>query len=93
MSRFKDKTVVEWPVSKIIKESKRAIQAAMDATEKPVAKVEETDKVAANPIPVHGTGVLKHLFTGISYMIPIVASGGLLIAISFLYKSSCLNKA
>lgn len=85
MSRFKDKTVVEWPVSKIIKEAKRAIQAAMDATEKPVAKVEETDKVAANPIPVHGTGVLKHLFTGISYMIPIVASGGLLIAISFLW--------
>ncbi len=85
ISRFKDKTVIEWPVSKIIREAKQAIQTAMKATEKPLAKVEEPDKSAANPIPVHGTGVLKHLFTGISYMIPIVASGGLLIAISFLW--------
>ena len=85
LSRFKDKTVVEWPVSKIIKEAKQAIQAAMNTTEKTVAKAEVTDNAPADPILVHGTGVLKHLFTGISYMIPIVASGGLLIALSFLW--------
>src|SRR5690606_28873328 len=74
MSRFKNKTVIEWPVSKIIKEAKKAVQAAIDSA--PAAKTQEQ---APEIIPVSNkTGILKHLFTGISYMIPIVASGGLL---------------
>lgn len=81
MSRFKNKTVIEWPVSKIIKEAKKAVQAAIDSA--PAAKTQEQ---APEIIPVSNkTGILKHLFTGISYMIPIVASGGLLIALSFLW--------
>ncbi len=82
LSRFKDKTVIEWPVNKIIKEANMAVQAAMNADEK---KKSGTEKAVTEPIQTHHTGILKHLFTGISYMVPIVAAGGLLIAISFLW--------
>jgi PTS system fructose-specific IIC component len=86
MSRFKNKTVIEWPVNKIIKEAKKAVQTAVGAAEKSVDKTVEASNDASDFISAHNkTGILKHLFTGISYMIPIVASGGLLIALSFLW--------
>ena len=86
MSRFQDITVVEWPVNKIIKEAKLAVEAAMKAPAKtPAAKEAASGASAVENLGAQKKGILKHLFTGISYMIPVVAAGGLLIAISFLW--------
>lgn len=88
MSRFQDITVVEWSVNKIIKEAKLAVETAMKA-EKKIHKAEDIpvseSGSAVENLGAHGKGVLRHLFTGISYMIPIVAAGGLLIAVSFMW--------
>lgn len=84
LDRFAGKTVVEWPVDKIIKEAKKAVAYAMKAEAAPEAKEQAQDQ-AQEPTTFTNRGVLRHLFTGISYMIPIVAAGGLLIAISFLW--------
>ncbi len=34
LSRFKDKTVIEWPVGKIINEAKEAVNVAINARQK-----------------------------------------------------------
>lgn len=83
MSRFKGKTIVEWPVGTVINKAEEAIKAAMSAKRSDdgtVKSASSTRKAAPT-----NKGVLKHLFTGISYMIPFVAAGGLLIALSFLW--------
>lgn len=86
LSRFKDKAVIEWPVGKIINEAKEAVNAAINAKAKtPTGEVSEAQESFTDSLSHKGSGLLKHLFTGISYMIPIVATGGLLIAISFLW--------
>ncbi len=82
MSRFEGKTVIHWPVDKIITQAGQAIRAAMASADSSAA----TPDTKAEPVSVGGGGgVLRHLFTGISYMLPLVAAGGLLIAISFLW--------
>ena len=89
MSRFTDIPIVEWSVNKIIKEAKQAVEAAMKVERKEPDRSGDTKNrekgSALENLGSHGSGVLKHLFTGISYMIPIVAAGGLLIAVSFLW--------
>lgn len=90
LSRFGGKTVIEWPVDRAIKDPKALISAAAKstppdaATSTPGGAVPgERDTSGLNLPPRRG--ILRHLFTGISYMIPVVAAGGLLIAISFLW--------
>lgn len=88
MSRFQDITVVEWSVNKIIKEAGLAVEKAMKAEKKSPKKEDGQGSEGGSAVEnlgTHGRGVLKHLFTGISYMIPIVAAGGLLIAVSFMW--------
>ena len=52
------------------------------------AKVESTTSTTATS-PTHKskekTGIYKHLMTGVSFMLPIVVAGGLLIAMSFVF--------
>ncbi|MBH3410306.1 PTS fructose-like transporter subunit IIB [Pseudomonas putida] len=48
------------------------------------AKVESVgDAAAAAPAQAEKSGVYKHLLTGVSFMLPMVVAGGLLIALSF----------
>ncbi len=84
MSRFEGKTIINWPVDKIIKEAKKAIEVAIKSTasSKPV-ETKSSDTIQTGGLT--NRGILRHLFTGISYMIPIVSAGGLLIALSFLW--------
>ncbi len=79
--RFAGKTIIEWPVGKIIKEAKKAVEAAVASERKDDGKTVSTEE----PKTFSNRGVLRHLFTGISYMIPVVAAGGLLIALAFLW--------
>ncbi|HEX8596234.1 MAG TPA: PTS fructose-like transporter subunit IIB [Pseudomonas sp.] len=48
-------------------------------------KVESTAGAAKTPAKQEKTGVYKHLLTGVSYMLPMVVAGGLLIALSFVF--------
>lgn len=82
--RFAGKRVLDWPVANIIQEAKQAVQAAVDG--KGVACQAESKKVEAPSLKKGSAAqIMEHLMTGISFMVPIVAAGGLLIAISFLW--------
>ena len=83
--RFAGKRVLDWPVANIIQEAKQAVQAAVDGK----GVICEAAAKAAAPTTLKKKGfaaqIMEHLMTGISFMVPIVAAGGLLIAISFLW--------
>ena len=82
--RFVGKTIIEVGVKDAIKDAKGLIQKAIDI------KIE--DKIISKDVnetkeekKVERKGVYKHLMTGVSYMIPFVAAGGILIALSFAF--------
>ena len=81
--RFAGKTIIEVGVKDAIKDPKGLIQRAKDV------KLEDKNnsKVISNieEKKVEKKGPYKHLMTGVSYMIPFVAAGGILIAISFAF--------
>ncbi len=83
--RFAGKRVLDWPVATIIQEAKLAVQAAVNGQGDIVAAKSAAPAQSANKPKSFGAKILEHLMTGISYMIPVVAAGGLLIAISFLW--------
>ena len=82
--RFVGKTILEVGVKDAIKDAKGLIQKAIDMKienkdiAKNVSNVEEEKKVEKK-------GPYKHLMTGVSYMIPFVSAGGILIALSFVF--------
>lgn len=49
------------------------------------AKVESSANAAKAPAKSESAGVYKHLLTGVSFMLPMVVAGGLLIALSFVF--------
>ena len=84
MERFAGKKLISVPVKDAIKDAKGLIEKASsapvygaDLTEK-VAQIKEQNKSKQNPI-------YKHLMSGVSFMIPFVVAGGILIAISFAF--------
>ncbi|MGW5741921.1 PTS fructose transporter subunit IIC [Amycolatopsis sp. NPDC003861] len=83
--RFAGKPIVEAPVKAAINDAaglfERAKAAAREPAPAAAAAPELTSKVGANDKA--GTKVRQWLMTGVSYLIPFVAAGGLLIALSF----------
>lgn len=82
-SRFTGYPMVETSVKEAIKDAKGLIERALkveapNASEK---RPEESEMTAKK----QKTGVYKHLMTGVSFMIPFVVAGGLLIAFSFAF--------
>ncbi|MHA7305728.1 PTS fructose transporter subunit IIABC [Arthrobacter sp. TMN-49] len=89
--RFAGKPVINAPVKRGIDEPAKMIQEALAAVTDPNAhKVphfgteEAADQRAESSGEHLGTKIKKVLLTGVSYMIPFVAGGGLLIALGFL---------
>jgi PTS system fructose-specific IIC component len=89
--RFAGKPVINAPVKRGIDEPAKMIQEALAAATDPHAHrvphfgAEEAAEHNAEAAGEHlGTKVKKVLLTGVSYMIPFVAGGGLLIALGFL---------
>jgi len=80
-ARFKGMPLIEVPVKDAIKDSKGLIERALNAkpTKDLTDKIDEikTDNKQSR------TGIYKHLMTGVSFMIPFVVAGGILIAIGF----------
>jgi PTS system fructose-specific IIC component len=87
-ARFAGKPVIQSPVKRGIDEPKKMIEEALAAVDNPNARrvsgggAAAADSVAENE---HiGQKIKRALLTGVSYMIPFVAGGGLLIALGFL---------
>jgi PTS system fructose-specific IIC component len=89
--RFAGKPVINAPVKRGIDEPAKMVQEALDAADNPRAHrvphfgaEEQAEKEAAEKGEHIGQKLKKALLTGVSYMIPFVAGGGLLIALGFL---------
>ena len=88
-ARFAGKPVVQAPVKRGIDQPKQMIEEALAAAKDPDAKrVQGGGSAASSTGPREGESVgatiKRVLLTGVSYMIPFVAGGGLLIALGFL---------
>ncbi|NKX50946.1 PTS lactose transporter subunit IIC, partial [Arthrobacter deserti] len=87
--RFAGKPVIQSPVKRAIDEPavmvREALAAADDPNARRVSGVAEIGAQAGSPADGHiGAKLKRALLTGVSYMIPFVAGGGLLIALGFL---------
>ena len=89
--RFAGKPLVSSPVKRGIDEPAKMIQEALAAADNPNAHrvphfgaEEAADQRSAASGESLGSKIKKVLLTGVSYMIPFVAGGGLLIALGFL---------
>ena len=89
--RFAGMPVINAPVKRGIDEPDKMVAEALAAADNPHAHrvphfgAEEQAEMAAEEKSEHiGTKLKKALLTGVSYMIPFVAGGGLLIALGFL---------
>ncbi|MEV7758557.1 fructose-specific PTS transporter subunit EIIC [Microbacterium sp. NPDC089180] len=87
--RFAGKPVVRAGVKRGIEQPKQLIAEALAASDNPnAARVQGAATVSASDAPAAqqsvGRRIQRWLLTGVSYMIPFVAGGGLLIALGFL---------
>ncbi|KAF9404180.1 hypothetical protein HW555_014474 [Spodoptera exigua] len=87
--RFAGKRVIEVPVSKGIKEASQLIEDALAGKGKILGstKAINVDALEVKESETKGIGhsIYKNLMNGVSHMLPFVVSGGVLIAISFLW--------
>ena len=88
--RFAGKPVVASGVKRAINEPDKLVAEALSAASNPAAaRVQGSGAPAAASAPAGGVGwgtrTRQILLTGVSYMIPFVAAGGLLIALGFLF--------
>lgn len=87
--RFAGKRVIEVPVSKGIKEASQLIEDALAGKGKVLGgdKSVSVDALEKKENDRKGIGhsIYKNLMNGVSHMLPFVVSGGVLIAISFLW--------
>jgi PTS system fructose-specific IIC component len=89
--RFAGKPVINAPVKRGIDEPAKMVQEALAAASDPHARrvphfgaEEQAERAAAEKGEHIGQKLKRALLTGVSYMIPFVAGGGLLIALGFL---------
>ncbi|WP_396924948.1 fructose-specific PTS transporter subunit EIIC [Mycolicibacterium sp.] len=95
--RFAGKPVIASGVKRAINEPDTMIAEAVAAADNPkAARVEGTATAADSGAPAGnvgwGTRIRQILLTGVSYMIPFVAAGGLLIALGFLLAGYDIGK-
>ena len=87
MSRFAGKRIYETSTKAAIKDGAAVVRAAFEQAKQASAATAESyvDQVkqAKAQQTAARTGAYKHLMTGVSYMIPFVVAGGLLIALGF----------
>lgn len=70
-----------------------AAAAAQDPSAERVSGTAETTSAANAPVESFGARIKRILLTGVSYMIPFVAGGGLLIALGFLLGGFDINES
>lgn len=88
--RFAGKPTVDVGVKKGVHDAKGVIAQAVAAVEAARANPQAASAAASAPAPVArpavrgGSRIRQYLMTGVSYMIPFVAAGGILIALGFM---------
>ena len=80
--RFEGKAILEVEVAQAIKDAVNIIERAMQLEKKDLAQQVETIKQERS---AERTGFYKHLMSGVSFMLPLVVAGGLIIALSFVF--------
>ncbi|MHC5246941.1 PTS fructose transporter subunit IIC [Enterococcus sp. LJL90] len=85
--RFAGKRIIEVPVAKGIKEADKLVADALAGKGSITAEAEAVGEVEEKSFELKGIGhtIYKHLMNGVSHMLPFVVSGGVLVAISFLW--------
>lgn len=78
--RFAGKRIYRCGTGIALKQSDATLNKALAE-----AQVESSGATSKAPAKQEKTGVYKHLLTGVSYMLPMVVAGGLLIALSFVF--------
>lgn len=91
-NRFAGKPFVESPVKRGIDEPKEMIAEALAEAENPngarvAASASTSDDSAGASEGAWGSRIYKGVMTGISYMIPFVAAGGILVALGFVFEA------
>ncbi|MQG93663.1 PTS fructose-like transporter subunit IIB [Pseudomonas sp. MN1F] len=80
-ARFAGKPIYRCGTGIALKQARATLEKALAE-----AKVESSaDAASAVPAKAEKAGVYKHLLTGVSFMLPMVVAGGLLIALSFVF--------
>ncbi|WP_426113633.1 PTS fructose-like transporter subunit IIB [Pseudomonas sp. DSP3-2-2] len=78
--RFAGKRIYRCGTGIALKQAEATLKKALAE-----GQVESTAGSTKAPAKQEKTGVYKHLLTGVSYMLPMVVAGGLLIALSFVF--------
>ncbi|RMS21495.1 Phosophotransferase system, fructose-specific component IIBC [Pseudomonas syringae pv. aceris] len=78
--RFAGKKIYRCGTGIALKQSEATLKKALSE-----GQVESDEATAKSPARQEKTGVYKHLLTGVSFMLPMVVAGGLLIALSFVF--------
>ncbi|ADQ85013.1 PTS fructose-like transporter subunit IIB [Methylovorus sp. MP688] len=81
-ARFSGKAVYKTSVGRALKETDKVMQEAWQA--QPIVAGTPAHSPAAASV-AKSDGPYKHLLTGVSYMLPLVVAGGLIIALSFVF--------
>lgn len=93
LSRFDGKHVIQTSTKEGINEPEKLVQTAPESSiyhgdGSASAKPASTGKAQAKSI---GFGIYKHLMNGVSFMLPFVVAGGILMAISFMFGTQSSN--
>ena len=78
--RFAGKKIYRCGTSIALKQAEATLNKALAE-----GKLESAAAAAGAPVKSQKTGVYKHLLTGVSFMLPMVVAGGLMIALSFVF--------
>lgn len=81
-SRFAGKRVYRTSTGNALKKPRPTIEAAL---ENATLENSSSAKASSDNKGIKEKGVYKHLLTGVSFMLPMVVAGGLLIALSFMF--------
>ncbi|MDR2880057.1 MAG: fructose PTS transporter subunit IIA, partial [Fusobacteriales bacterium] len=82
--RFSGKKVIQTGTKEAIRDAKGLIQRAVSG-DVPVFTGSGETGSGGKSASKEKTGIYKHLMTGVSFMLPFVVSGGILIALAFLF--------
>lgn len=91
LSRFQGKRIYETSTKQALKSGRSVIETALSQPE-PQAQTANGNQDYATAVrqakaeqSAKRTGAYRHLLTGVSYMLPVIVAGGLIIALSFVF--------
>ncbi|WP_369988057.1 PTS fructose-like transporter subunit IIB [Pseudomonas xanthosomatis] len=87
-ARFAGKRIYRCGTGIALKQARATLDKALAE-----GKVESAGDAAGAAPKTEKTGVYKHLLTGVSFMLPMVVAGGLLIALSFVFGIEAYKQA